>query len=694
MHFRSRVVVLLALLIAVSIKSAHAAVPTVLHYQGVLTDIGGTPITTNTSVTFTLWSAPIAGSMKWQEVRNITPDTEGRFAILLGQAVPLHDSVFKFPPLYLGVQVAADPELTPRSLLASNAFAFRISTIDGATGGSVYGGTELQDDGSGDGFGVRDPGGNLSGLTSTSSFFENSGGQRIVEVGDIGILFVDPTTLDTILQFYPTSVSLEVGVDNSVTGFRCIAVGFNNSVSGFNSSAFGSDNGVTGQAATAVGTTNTVTAFNGAAFGSDNRVDSAATAYAVGSFNTARGLYSAAVGKQNYTSGNSSGVFGGALNRGAGVQSVVCGGGSNVSTGLNSFIGGGGFNQTLGEYTAVIAGNGNRAVGDNSACIGGQGNRSYGIESFVGAGRSCSTNADHAAIVGGERNEALSPYSFVGAGFRNRSTDSFTTIAGGELNNANDSWASVGGGYSNDAVARSSTIAGGFNNQVSAENSTVGGGTVNTVFGMGGVIAGGVGNFITGDFCTIPGGHENSAQGKYSFASGRRSNALNAGAFLWADSNDFTFQSVASNEFAARATGGVRFVSGIDGTGTPTAGVTLAPGGGSWSSISDRNAKENVEQVDVEEVLTKLSRLEIAKWNYTAQGDSIRHIGPMAQDFHAAFGVGEDDKHITTIDADGVMMAAIQALHVQNNQLRELLERQQLQIDKLMKQSDRLKTAR
>jgi hypothetical protein len=35
----------------------------------------------------------------------------------------------------------------------------------------------------------------------------------------------------------------------------------------------------------------------------------------------------------------------------------------------------------------------------------------------------------------------------------------------------------------------------------------------------------------------------------------------------------------------------------------------------------------------------------------------------MAQDFHAAFGVGPDDKHIATVDADGVALAAIQGLN-------------------------------
>ena len=50
-------------------------------------------------------------------------------------------------------------------------------------------------------------------------------------------------------------------------------------------------------------------------------------------------------------------------------------------------------------------------------------------------------------------------------------------------------------------------------------------------------------------------------------------------------------------------------------------------------------------------------------WNYKEQNRSIRHLGPMAQDFHAAFSVGEDDRHINTVDADGVALAAIQGLY-------------------------------
>ncbi len=77
---------------------------------------------------------------------------------------------------------------------------------------------------------------------------------------------------------------------------------------------------------------------------------------------------------------------------------------------------------------------------------------------------------------------------------------------------------------------------------------------------------------------------------------------------------------------------------------------------------SDRNAKEDFKPVSSREVLAKVAALPITEWQYKKQGDA-RHIGPMAQDFHAAFGTGRDDKHIASVDADGVALAAIQGLN-------------------------------
>ena len=92
---------------------------------------------------------------------------------------------------------------------------------------------------------------------------------------------------------------------------------------------------------------------------------------------------------------------------------------------------------------------------------------------------------------------------------------------------------------------------------------------------------------------------------------------------------------------------------------------------------SDRNVKERFEAVEPRAVLAAVARLPINRWSYT--GEPIRHLGPMAQDFAAAFGLGADDRHIFPLDAAGVALAAIQGLHavVQAQATRlEALERE------------------
>src|SRR5262249_4439624 len=96
-----------------------------------------------------------------------------------------------------------------------------------------------------------------------------------------------------------------------------------------------------------------------------------------------------------------------------------------------------------------------------------------------------------------------------------------------------------------------------------------------------------------------------------------------------------------------------------------------------WSSLSDRNAKENFRAVDAKRVLEGLAAMPISSWNYKTQDKTIRHIGPMAQDFAAAFEIGEDEKHIATVDAAGVAFAAIQGL---NQKLEEALKDKEAQL--------------
>jgi hypothetical protein len=115
-------------------------------------------------------------------------------------------------------------------------------------------------------------------------------------------------------------------------------------------------------------------------------------------------------------------------------------------------------------------------------------------------------------------------------------------------------------------------------------------------------------------------------------------------------------------------------------------GCTPDPNGSGRFMRSDRNAKERFAAVDVQDVLDKVATLSIETWNYKDEEQTIRHIGPMAQDFAAAFSVGEDNRFINTVDASGVALAAIQALYKQLQQKDAAITVMRAELDELKQQ--------
>lgn len=211
-------------------------------------------------------------------------------------------------------------------------------------------------------------------------------------------------------------------------------------------------------------------------------------------------------------------------------------------------------------------------------------------------------------------------------------------------------------------------------NAVTDRFGTVGGGMMNRA-GNGdaapenaafATVAGGLDNIASGMAAMVPGGTENRAAGNFSFAAGYGANADHPGAFVWADSNSSAFHSEADNQFIARATGGVKFVTGL----APTTGVKVDPGSGTWDTASSQALKANFAEVDPKQVLAALMTLPVRTWNYRTQDPSVRHLGPTAEDFRAAFGLGDSPAHISTVDADGVAFAAIQGLGQTVDELR------------------------
>jgi hypothetical protein len=170
----------------------------------------------------------------------------------------------------------------------------------------------------------------------------------------------------------------------------------------------------------------------------------------------------------------------------------------------------------------------------------------------------------------------------------------------------------------------------------------------------------------------VGGGDANTASGSFSCVPGGVSaDATNTGSFVF---NGDSFESTASfadGTFTVRCEGGARFYTAT-GTGV---GPRLAAGGTDWVANSDSNLKTKITAINARDILAKLSQLPISSWQYRHNA-TRRYIGPMAQDFHKMFGLGDDDKGISTLDSDGVMYAAIQGL------VEELKDRDQQMADR------------
>ncbi|GEM_PF-2048486 len=142
------------------------------------------------------------------------------------------------------------------------------------------------------------------------------------------------------------------------------------------------------------------------------------------------------------------------------------------------------------------------------------------------------------------------------------------------------------------------------------------------------------------------------------------------GSFIFGDgSTTTTMLSPAQHTMTMRFNNGYRLYSKSD----LTTGVYMLNGGTSWISVSDRNMKENFEDINGEDLLDKIEDLSITKWNYKGNADDVKFIGPMAQDFHKSFGLGGSDSlGISTLAFNGVNIAAVQALIARTNKIENL----------------------
>jgi autotransporter adhesin len=168
-----------------------------------------------------------------------------------------------------------------------------------------------------------------------------------------------------------------------------------------------------------------------------------------------------------------------------------------------------------------------------------------------------------------------------------------------------------------------------------------------------GTVASGSSSLAAG-LATVASGASTTALGSYA------STANHAGAYVYGDASTATYLTAsADNQFSVRASGGVRFFT----NNTHSSGVTLSAGGSAWNVVSDRNRKEAFLALNGEDMLARIRALPLTTWRYIAEADrDTRHIGPMAQDWHRAFGFSRDSLTINSGDLDGVNLAGVQAL--------------------------------
>lgn len=354
-------------------------------------------------------------------------------------------------------------------------------------------------------------------------------------------------------------------------------------------------------------------------------------------------------------------IFGHEANTGAGVKgATISGGGYDGSPNIVHDRAG-----TVGGGAGNVAGHSDGAT--------------YGIFATVGGGVDNEALQEKATVAGGSTNRASAKYSTVGGGAGVQATAQYATASGGRNNYAEGYGAAIAGGESAVASNNYASVGGGYNNEASGDRATIGGGGSNLASATG---------------AAIPGGEDNEASGRDSLAAGSNAKAADDNAFVWADGttdsnlSPVTFSSASgsgptgADTFHVRATGGTRLVSGANSDGVPTTGVTLAAGDGTWSSLRSAAAKTNVRPVDSERVLDAVVDTPISRWEYDSDGDA-EHVGPMAEDFHEAFGLGADPDRIATVDADGVALAAIQGLAEKLDDRAETMADQADKIERL-----------
>lgn len=616
MQIRLVVTVCLCALV-LSCPLGFGSVPSSITVQGKLTDSAGIPMAAGPkNFTFKIFGAPVGGGQVWPDIggeaQTITSSTDGTWVGLVGAVVPiLHDAL---ADTSRWLEITVDGTTLPRVRLTTGPYAFRVGTVDGATGGTITskvsigpGHTNSGVDAfvAGSGNSVSGPAATVSGGTgnAVSGYTGTIGGGQHNRVGaNYGT--VGGGYADTAGNIGSTVAG---GSENAAMGdYATIGGGQNNKATQLETTIGGGrDNLASGSASTiGGGRENQATATEATVAGGQlNLALSSDASIGGGQGNTASAFAATiAGGYQNIASGTAASIAGGQSNQALATGSAIGGGDGNISRGLYSvitggggslaadsnaargdwtFIGGGHHNIAEGDSSIVVSGTRNTANGNGAVVVGGSDNHARGNYSFVGGGGGMNADSNSAigqfsVAVGGNHAVALGDFSLVGGGYVNHADGDYSSVVGGYINSTRSTgdYKFIGGGRRNDIDAGFSSIVGGDSNTVSGGVSFIGGGRRNSVGGGFSAVLGGQRNYAGGAEAVCIGGREDTANAgfsvtlggfrnrtgssaKYSMAAGKRAKADHAGSFVWADSTDADFASSGINQFLVRAAGGV-----------------------------------------------------------------------------------------------------------------------------------------
>ena len=294
-----------------------------------------------------------------------------------------------------------------------------------------------------------------------------------------------------------------------------------------------------------------------------------------------------------------------------------------------------------------------------------------GVRGATIAGGGVPAGAD--PIFGGEAPNAVTDaYGTVGGGHGNRAGDGagtttdkpFATVGGGALNTASGSSSTVAGGVNNTAIATTSTVAGGQTTRRAAPRAPSPGASTTRRAGPTAPSPGAQATRRAASSALSPGATATRRAATSALPRANRRMRTPAGASCGGTTAPPTQVECADRRQVRRAGAWRRVLFLLPAIPTPpTTACIWLPALPHWTMASDRRLKENLHAVDTRDVLDRLLALPIATWNLKSQDPSIRHMGAMAQDFRAAFGLGETELGISTLDADGVALAAIQGLN-------------------------------